>query len=262
MKQQELEKQSLLDKTFGKNAVGLSSTNGLTNQLFNSNTAEEQAELRHISMLESKQKESSSSSSSEEDEDAKPFKLKEALKQRRKLEAKKRAAKRKFDRLIGNQQRNAEIAEGRIGSDAIMEMNSSDSEGTVSEGSDDDEAMYSVNTDKAVIQGSVRSEKSQLLGMSAKQGKKSQSSSDSSDTEACIDTLTGARNSVGYQKMLAEQRRKGQYDPLMKQSHVSGKGAFFESNDFVKLKTQMLQKKKHEEMKAKTDAQNEKIRNK
>ena len=54
MKQQELEKQSLLDKTFGKNAVGLSSTNGLTNQLFNSNTAEEQAELRHISMLESK----------------------------------------------------------------------------------------------------------------------------------------------------------------------------------------------------------------
>jgi len=59
---------------------------------------------------------------------------------------------------------------------------------------------------------------------------------------------------------MAEQRRKGQFDPLLNKPVTSHKG-FIGSDAFLKLKQQMLAKRQCEEEKKKAEAQTQKLKN-
>ena len=68
-------------------------------KLLASVSQEEKEELKALENGKGRE-ESVSSSSSSEEEDSKPFKLKEALKQRRKLERQQKTAKKKYEKFM------------------------------------------------------------------------------------------------------------------------------------------------------------------
>ncbi len=138
-----------------------------------------------------------------------------------------------------------------------MGLNVDAGDQTVSEqssSSSDNELTYngcSVSTTKADIVGSSRSDGKncgpKLISTSAgnPRGKRSRglscssdSSEDSSDMDmGSIDALTGIKHSAKYNKQMAEQRKKGQYDPLLHKPTVnSNKNGFVGSAEFLKLK--------------------------
>ena len=135
-----------------------------------------------------------------------------------------------------------------------MGLNVDAGDQTVSEqssSSSDNELTYngcSVSTTKADIVGSSRSDGKnggpKLISTSGgnPRGKKfscsSDSSEDSSDMDiGSIDALTGVKHSAKYNNQMAEQRKKGQYDPLLHKPTVnSTKNGFVGSAEFLKLK--------------------------
>ena len=135
---------------------------------------------------------------------------------------------------MGKQRAKAEkMNQMGLGFDYDSDDDDDDGDKTESESDSDQEMVYdgsSVQTTKADIVGSVRSEKSgapQMIrtnggrNLNAKRRKRSdslsmrESSSSDSDIGGSIDPLTGIKHSANYNKALAEQRKKGQYDPLL-----------------------------------------------